>query len=397
MRSKCKGDTEVLASIYNTNSGQADSDFKTVKKTKVSRKVKNDLEMVYSYNMFEVFNNPDLFPVTMDEVPEMQCKTEPKSMPFVTSNKSKRKARFSAEKMSACNELEDSSCEKKDQLKKGDEFRKISMKEINSYECKSIRAAPLTKLKITSHSLRKFEGNNQFSIFEDNAEEDFDKIVLERSKIINMKKTLLKKCKTCNFKKRSCMLDRSSCSAFSKVCFACKKDGHFPKSINCKKSRKSRKYQIPSIPCKNHPAKQVKISATNMSRIKDRIGQLESIYQEEEESILDQNEKSLEKKYKDLIPFTMMYIFLNYDCFTSISSSKERLNVLKQARKENNLKKIILETAKDCAKKFGNGTHQGEDQSFSVHCTKKVKKNHESYSNSNQWRDGFNTEKVECL
>jgi hypothetical protein len=271
------------------------------------------------------------------------------------------------------NKCEDSNGKKKDQVIDVDELSKKGMKERKPRNRKFGRTAPLTKLKITSHSLKKFEGHNCFSILESNAEEDFDKIVIQRLNIIQMKKTLLKKCKTCNFKNRSCMLNRSSCPALQRICFACKKDGHFPRSINCKKLRLNRKSQTPVFVCNTQLRKREQISATNLSLIKERIGQLDT-FDQEEESNCNQSGKSKQTKYRDLIPFIMMYIFLNYDCLTSSSSSKIRLNMIKEARKESDLKKMILKTAKDCAKFCENKSNQEEERKFSEKCLKKVKK-----------------------
>ena len=53
-------------------------------------------------------------------------------------------------------------------------------------------------------------------------------------------KSTLKKCRLCNSKKRCCALNKSDCPAFYRSCNSCKKKGHFPKSPNCTKTRKSR-------------------------------------------------------------------------------------------------------------------------------------------------------------
>ena len=81
--------------------------------------------------------------------------------------------------------------------------------------------------KRRSVSLNKFEMFNQFDVLEENPEE-----------INQMKKGCLKKCRNCNHKKQSCLEDRSNCNAFQRICFGCKKIGHFPRSLNCKKNKK---------------------------------------------------------------------------------------------------------------------------------------------------------------
>ena len=143
------------------------------------------------------------------------------------------------------------------------------------------------------------------------------------------------------------------------------------------------KSQTPTFACNNQLQKIVQISATNLSLIKEKIGQLGK-FDHKEESNCNQSEKSKQTKYRDLIPFIMMYIFLNYDCLTSSSSSKIRLNMKKEARKESDLKKMILKTAKDCAKFCENKSNQEEERKFSEQCLKKVKKNLKLKAKPNQ-------------
>jgi hypothetical protein len=102
------------------------------------------------------------------------------------------------------------------------------------------------------------------------------------------------------------MLDRSRCTALQRMCFACKKDGHFPRSITCKKSRMNSRSQTPTITSKNRLPKRKQISSSNLSLIKERIGQLETFYQEEE-SNCNQTETSKQTKYRDLIPFIFIF------------------------------------------------------------------------------------------
>ena len=211
--SKHKGDVDehltssctlVAPSDDNTVTRHADKDFKTVKIKKCSRKVRSDQTVIDTINRFESFNNPEFqvqeakyqeklkcyFPALFKEkismVPAKKAKKaviEDEAFTIVKANKSKRVVRCSKAKIPT------------------------SYKSVDFW--------------------KKFEGPNQYSILENNAEEDIEKIM----KIIKMKKVLLKKCRSCNFKKRSCMLDRSSCPALQRTCFACKKNGHYPKSF----------------------------------------------------------------------------------------------------------------------------------------------------------------------
>ena len=87
---------------------------------------------------------------------------------------------------------------------------------------------------------KQLETENPFDLLENISEESADNVMkrLQEIRCIQtIKKAALKKCHSCNYKKRLCMLDRSSCSAVDKICFFCKKNGHFPKSLNCKKFR----------------------------------------------------------------------------------------------------------------------------------------------------------------
>ena len=96
-------------------------------------------------------------------------------------------------------------------------------------------------LKYRCKPLENLETKNPFRLLENNPEENVDG-VLKRMKEIEyiqtLKKADIKQCRSCTFKKRSCMIDRSSCSAVDKMCVLCKKTGHFPKSLKCKKYRK---------------------------------------------------------------------------------------------------------------------------------------------------------------
>ena len=50
-------------------------------------------------------------------------------------------------------------------------------------------------------------------------------------------KRFLKKCRNCGFKKRSCVRTKMSCKALQLTCYTCKKLGHFPKSLQCKRRK----------------------------------------------------------------------------------------------------------------------------------------------------------------
>ena len=220
------------------------------------------------------------------------------------------------------------------------------------------------KVKITS--LEHFETNNPFKVLENNPEEEI---------IIKMKKALLKKCRTCNFKRRLCMLDRSSCVAKEKTCFACNKPGHYPKSLSCRKTRKSNKTRNQSINLRTKLTKSIKkLSDTHLKLLNEKIHQLENI-EVEEPSITIGCSSNQKPTFipSDVIPFAMMFIFLNYDCIYSSITYKNVTNLMEFEKKEYGLKKSILNQAKYCARKFSNMNYQKEKRYFSTYCSQKIK------------------------
>ena len=157
--------------------------FTVVKRKKCTRKVKQGPVKINTFNRFEVLSDQskDQFEViTEDEISEN------------------------------LNELE------------------ISPAKLNSTE----RQQKCGTRKIRSIALNKVKSHNP--------KEKIDAIVKTLDKV-HLKKVHLNKCRNCNFKKRSCHLDSFSCTIFQKTCFACNKVGHFPKSLNCKKTRKQEK------------------------------------------------------------------------------------------------------------------------------------------------------------
>ena len=82
---------------------------------------------------------------------------------------------------------------------------------------------------------------NEFEHFEDCQLEDTYSAGQSKEAMLLSPKSSLKKCRFCNFKKRSCTLHKSNCTAVSSTCYSCNKAGHFPKSLNCKKTRRSKR------------------------------------------------------------------------------------------------------------------------------------------------------------
>ena len=95
--------------------------------------------------------------------------------------------------------------------------------------------------KVVQHKkkLPPIETYNRFELLAESSEEDIDRLS-NRVKILMTAKNNLQKCKTCNFKKRKCHLDPQKCQAKQKLCFVCKKIGHYPQSVCCKINRRKK-------------------------------------------------------------------------------------------------------------------------------------------------------------
>ena len=196
---------------------------------------------------------------------------------------------------------------------------RIFVKLRNPKVSKGLEVHPSSNIDVKSFKMKKsdrlscFKTLNRFNILCDNPEENI-KVLIKRSSIVTANKRSLKKCRTCNFKKRRCVLNPICCSATYKVCDYCKKVGHFPKSLCCKKRRKTdEKKKIKRTSTKCPP---IAISKKNMKLIKLRIQQL------------------------------------NFQ----------------------NQRKCIIKLAYKCAKKFENVKFGQEPQTTNDYCTKKLKK-----------------------
>ena len=114
----------------------------------------------------------------------------------------------------------------------------------------------------------KKQGDVVFNLDLGKSSGEIEKII-GRLEIKYMKKSSLKKCRNCNYKKRSCLLDSSSCNACKSKCMECNKSGHFPRSLNCKKRRKSKKTRSKTI--KGFVKSSKKISQRIRKMIKPRL------------------------------------------------------------------------------------------------------------------------------
>ena len=178
--------------------------------------------------------------------------------------------------------------------------------------------------------LNKFKTANRFDILRDNQEEDL-------LKILRTTKRSLKKCRKCNFKKRTCILDPSSCKEARSICRKCERFGHFPQSVYCKAQKPRKQKHSLANTFHNCPHSQ-KYKEDILHLLNKRIDQLEIILQEE---LAENRRDEIEDKTVihiiplDLIPFFMMYIFLNRDCMPRINDEnvKGKLKI-KQAGAE---------------------------------------------------------------
>lgn len=92
----------------------------------------------------------------------------------------------------------------------------------------------VTRKKKMSISLANV--TNKFSIFGFMTEKEVEAITYSDSLEENYER---KKCRRCNFKKY-CYLNIIACTALHRSCSKCNKPGHYPKSKNCKATRKEK-------------------------------------------------------------------------------------------------------------------------------------------------------------
>ena len=180
--------------------------------------------------------------------------------------------------------------------------------------------------------LKIFETKNCFDVLEDNQEEDYQKILKRRS-LLHISKKRLKKCKKCNFKRRSCLVDSTECKAHYRSCFKCKKQGHFPRSPQCKAGHKLKK-KVSNV------SKTFVLNKNTLFLVKKRIMELECL----EDSARRSNEARTERK----------------DLPVNVTSD------------EMNLKQKILNAGYYCARKFSSGKGKNEKLYFIRYCNRKL-------------------------
>ena len=156
----------------------------------------------------------------------------------------------------------------------------------------SKREIKMDKNKRKTICLKYFHSVNQFNVLVDNSEEDIVALI-KKSNILKASKTSLKKCRTCNKKIRMCAIDQTKCKAVNQCCNYCKKAGHFPKSLNCKRRRKDLFLEKSRVKDKTSKKKAQRISSKTLKLIKKKIKELE--VQQVRESVLILAEKCAHK------------------------------------------------------------------------------------------------------
>jgi hypothetical protein len=163
----------------------------------------------------------------------------------------------------------------KDDERKVFKSKDVESKEMSSFQARYVRNLPIakkgkckTKKKPKSQKQSMLENNviisltnvrNKFAIFGYLTEKEIEAIASSERADSDSNR---KKCRRCNFKK-NCHLNVVACTALYRNCTKCAKPGHFPKSKNCKASRKN-KFQI-KIKCQ--VASEVFTLKTNESKM----------------------------------------------------------------------------------------------------------------------------------
>ena len=241
-------------------------------------------------------------------------------------------------------------------------YQENTSKENNEKNVKNVKKRDQKKISNTANWTKYFD-KNKFEVLNDNHEEGIKEII-SRNDILKTPKHCLKKCRRCNFKKRNCVLDSSSCKAIQQRCFQNKK-GHHSQSPYCKVKKRSKFTQ--QIKVKTN-IKQKCLDRNILQLVVIKIDQLESTSKTNQPANISEergDHKKSESIIPDhLIPFLLMFIFLNYG---SIVSPVDQLN-----RKESNSKDSIVKTAEYCARKLSKKQH--EPNYFLKYCSKRLHK-----------------------
>ena len=172
---------------------------------------------------------------------------------------------------------------------------------------------------------------------------------------INQKrsKNLLRKCRRCNMKRRLCQVSHLHCPALKRECFFCKKGGHFKGSLNCKKGRKSNRkmsnYEAYSPKSNKHTLHQV-LTDKDLALINRRIYEIESS-SKLLHKVDENNESVRNKKFISMIPYLLMFLFLNFDCLVSSKVRRLRSSLQNVQNKMRYLTKVVGKLLRRCVQR----------------------------------------------
>ena len=331
--------TSICPGTYHLN-----SEFTMIKVGRVTGSKVNRFDVKLS-NKFEVLMEEELSANDSEVVNELMKTTLTPEGDILSIRKQEKlsKAKIKEENIKS----ESKNVTSKDSSTvEGYQWEVVSQK--NLYRSKKEIKKEIVTLKKDLSQLRT---PNPFQILEDMDEDILPNLITIiktkqfETKLIKtnqIKKRCLKKCRHCNFKKRSCNLNFLNCVALSKICFRCGKNGHFPKSMNCKYNRKGeREKKIIDQERKKLPV----ISMTVLTLVREKIKQLEI------------SESKIEKFGNitaELIPYLTLFILINLD---TLINTQLRILQTKKADKE---EKSILKTATYCARKFTNSNQSNK-------------------------------------
>ena len=212
--------------------------------------------------------------------------------------------------------------------------------------------------------LKSFKTENRVDVLKGNEEMDLES-VLKVNDILRKAKHSLKKCKKCNNKKRTCALDPKSCKATHSVCFKCRKIGHFPKSMSCKSNRVSKSKCSPYNQHSRQWKKDVLLLVTKRIYLLETLAKMAELRRVEEQRLKEirriEEQRLKELITMDLIPFLLMFIFVNPDIFYPKAG-------------KNDDAEAILKQATLCAKRFSKDNQQFSQFDFAKYCSKKLNK-----------------------
>ena len=221
-----------------------------------------------------------------------------------------------------------------------------------------------SKIKYMRSDLKSFETENRFDVLKGNEKMDSGS-VLKAYGILRKAKQSLKRCKKCNYKKRTCALDPKSCKATHSICFKCKKIGHFPKSMSCKANKISKSKCCSNNQHSRQWKKDVLLLVTKRIFLLETLAKMAELRRVEEQRLKEirriEEQRLKELITMDLIPFLLMFIFVNPDIFYPKAG-------------KNDDAEAILKQATLCAKRFSKDNQQFSQFDFAKYCSKKINK-----------------------